>query len=562
MTKKFNGNNEILGNKIIISFPDDYSYQNWQDPLSRLFHKVISFNPRKERILHGQEEMNSRFLRLVEKEKPDYILFNLISDEFSLRVFEQIREISNKTKILNFAGDDDYQFESFTRYLSIFLDAQIIYQRDFLKNYQDGGFKNTFVSIGTNMEHYKPLNLPKRYEVTFVGVPRNDRVDFIRYLVKNKVNIKIWGAGWEKYPDLKSIWGGYLKPEDFVKVINESKINLSFSKGGVGNKTYHFTGRVFEIAACKSFQLVEFYEGYLGMYKNNEEISMFRDEKELVKKVKYYLGNEKEREKMAERAYRKTVKNYDRKKELLKIFKVLSRVKAKQQQDYKNLGYKIVLIKEDDFNEGAEYLKEKTKDSDFIQFNLGNAKFSKYKSFLQIHSLSTSKKDISLCDYYINESLLGNYLLFKAKNSFYNLDKGDFDELTSLSQIMVTKDYFLDNIQNFINAFEEGVMEFVSQKNTIFLSFPLVSINEKKRISRKLISKSFEPKFIHSLSANLNNSKPHFVLYLGYLIAYALLHRNWFILHSLLEYSKMASSNLVQSSLIKEKFNKLKFLFS
>ena len=48
---------------------------------------------------------------------------------------------------------------------------------------------------------------------------------------------------------------------------------------------------------------------------------MFKDEKDLLEKIRYYLKDEKQREKIAENAYKKIIRDYGLDIELKKIFK-------------------------------------------------------------------------------------------------------------------------------------------------------------------------------------------------------------------------------------------------
>ena len=88
-----------------------FAHNTWYKPLKRIFGDFIIFDPQQLIYQYGHEEMNRMFLDLVEKEKPDYIFFWLIYDEFSVDTFIKLREISPKTKLINFFRDDDKRFD-------------------------------------------------------------------------------------------------------------------------------------------------------------------------------------------------------------------------------------------------------------------------------------------------------------------------------------------------------------------------------------------------------------------------------------------------------------------
>src|SRR3989338_1781216 len=122
------------------------SDQAWRQPLQNIFEEYISFDPQEIIYAHGREEMNRRFLTLVAKEKPDYILFWLIRDEFFIETFLKINEISPHTRTLNYFGDDDTLFDNYSRYYARLIDYPIISQHEYIEGYNGDGIKNFFLS--------------------------------------------------------------------------------------------------------------------------------------------------------------------------------------------------------------------------------------------------------------------------------------------------------------------------------------------------------------------------------------------------------------------------------
>ena len=92
------------------------SYQYFYNPLNKIFKNISLFDPQRNMYKYGREKMNQLFLELVKDEQPDYIFFWLIYDEFYLDTLKNIKKVSPKTKTINFFGDDDTLFDSFTRF--------------------------------------------------------------------------------------------------------------------------------------------------------------------------------------------------------------------------------------------------------------------------------------------------------------------------------------------------------------------------------------------------------------------------------------------------------------
>ena len=208
--------------------------------------------------------MNQMFLNFIEKEKPNCIFMWIKCDEFFLDTFLKIREISPKTQVILSFGDDEITFERFSRYLVLFLDYGLISQKKYLLQYHKDGIKNVFFVAGFDTNLFRPLNVKKKYDVTFIGAPKgkaSGRYELIKFLKENNVKIKLFGWNWEKYPEFEEIYGGPLESNKMIEILNQSKINLCFSKAGDG--TLQVTGKVFEAGACKTFILTEYCKDYL-----------------------------------------------------------------------------------------------------------------------------------------------------------------------------------------------------------------------------------------------------------------------------------------------------------
>ena len=459
-------------------------------PLKKLFGKAILFDPRKIRHLEGSEKMNELFFSLIDKEKPNYVFTNVRRDEQTIETMEKIREISPNTKIIAFSGDDDKDFEPLKRYQALFVDCTFVAQPNYLKNYYKDGVKNVFMQAGTNLDIHKPIkNVKKIYDVTFIGKPSKPRVEIVKLLIDNKISIKLFGSSWENYPEFKEFCFGPLKADEMIKLVNQSKINLAFSKNK--NGIPHFKGRVNMYAACKSFSLVDYFSGYLKFFKNNKEIVMFKDNQDLLKKIKYYLTHDKEREKIAENSYKRIIKEHDIFKEYKNLFTKMIEYPKIFSQKFPKIKGKIIILKKDDMKKSDTEIEELLNGFDYISFSDGDSLPLKYKNYLQAYSLEKTKKQISCCDYYVYDKILGNYLMTNIWRGFARLKREEFNQAISINQISVSKDYFIENLDKFKSFFEGEVINIIDEKNTCFISIPLVRIKKLNGIDSEIISSSF-----------------------------------------------------------------------
>tara|TARA_B110000305_G_scaffold238005_1_gene302507 strand:+ start:731 stop:1246 length:516 start_codon:yes stop_codon:yes gene_type:complete len=151
--------------------------------------------------------------------------------------------------------------------------------------------------------------------------------------LKNEgINVKVWGNGWKSK---------MLSSEDMINVFNQSRINLNLSNNICWDIRYLFDfnrsfkktlhiwkstfltifksdiktveqvkGRHFEINACGGFQLSYNVNGLDKLYNIDEEIALFYSPEDLVKKIKYYLKHEDERELIASHGLNRTSKEH------------------------------------------------------------------------------------------------------------------------------------------------------------------------------------------------------------------------------------------------------------
>ena len=123
--------------------------------------------------------------------------------------------------------------------------------------------------------------------MTFVGQMNNpDRSKYIEYLRENDISVHNFHG---------------LSHGEMVKVWSETKIGLNFSKNYNGSpiKT-QMKLRPFEIAAARGTMVMsEYHSGLKHFFDIDKEIVTFTNPKEMLKKVKILLANEKIRNKIA-----------------------------------------------------------------------------------------------------------------------------------------------------------------------------------------------------------------------------------------------------------------------
>jgi len=276
-------------------------------------------------------------------------------DEFYPETLHKIRKISPKSVTMHFFADDEWRYDDWSRHYALFLDY-ILVAEEKLEGYKKDGIGNVIFLHGSSTKIFKQMDVEKKYDVTFIGMPISDRYDYVKFLHKKGIKIRVFGKGWDKHPDIKEICGGYLDNDDYVKMLNESKINLSFSKGILpGSSGGQLKGRVLECGLCKAFALIEYTDRNVAPF--NEKKINFKTKKELLDKVKYFLKNEKERERLAEKVYNGSIKKFTWEAQFEKFFKRISKKKINEiRRKIPKMNEKVVGLTRRDLLLGKEHI--------------------------------------------------------------------------------------------------------------------------------------------------------------------------------------------------------------
>jgi spore maturation protein CgeB len=320
-----------------------YEYQNFVKPLEKLGYKVLQYDFIKILKEMGKEKMNQDLLSIVTDELPDLVLFVPQTNEF---IPDIIDEINNHTITLAYLYDDMWRIE-YSRFWAKHFRFITTSDINGLSKFKDNGITNVIYSpFACNTDIYCKRDLPKLYDVSFIGGFHPNRSWFIKHLTDAGLKVNVWGRGWA---------GDAVEYQKMIDIFNQSRINLNLSNcvswdfryiaslhrpfsttlrvwnsawqtyNGKENKTIEqVKARHFEISACGGFQLSYYVEGLEHLFKIGDEISVFLTPEDFVEKVKFYLKHEGKREEIAQNGYNRTILDHTMESRLLKLIEVLS----------------------------------------------------------------------------------------------------------------------------------------------------------------------------------------------------------------------------------------------
>jgi spore maturation protein CgeB len=342
-----------------------YSFEhcNFFDFFERTGHEVLYFDFMDLMRTYGKEKMNRRLLETAKAEKPDLMFTVLFTDELDSEIIRQISSLPDVTT-LNWFCDDHWRFDNYSRFWAPHFNWAVTTAKSAVSKYAGLQLQNVIKSQwGCNHLLYRKLDLPVRYDVTFVGQPHGNRREMVRALKESGIDVRCFGFGWE---------GGRISQEEMIQVFNQSRINLNFSNASVKSENgrtgavaasldwfartldhvpfggavkkvgreilnanerasspvaastaayaEQIKGRNFEVPGCGGFLLTSSADDLEAYYDLDKEIVCFEGITDLTEKIKYYLAHKDEREAIAQRGYERTLRDHTYERRFSDIF--------------------------------------------------------------------------------------------------------------------------------------------------------------------------------------------------------------------------------------------------
>jgi len=220
---------------------------------------------------------------------------------------------STNSKIICFHNDNPFHQKhhniKYWRFFSILslCDLVYVYRPSNVSNAKQYGANNVKILLPYYVKglHDTENRIKKTNDVIFIGHFEDDgRDQIINYLIKNNIDVKVFGGKWEKSRTPSKFCNPPIYGNNYVKEMQRSKISIVFFSK-INKDVY--TRRSFEIPATKTFMLSEYSTEIVNLFKPGYEFDFFRDKEELYQKVVFYLKNDDLRKQMAERAYNRNI---------------------------------------------------------------------------------------------------------------------------------------------------------------------------------------------------------------------------------------------------------------
>lgn len=103
--------------------------------------------------------------------------------------------------------------------------------------------------------------------------------------------------------------------------------------------------RIFEVTGCGRFLLAEHYDNIEEYFTPGVEIETFRDEKELIDKIHFYLAHPNEREAIARRGQERCLRDYSMKKRAAELDKIIRTYMPKMSLEFAANAFSVDTLK-------------------------------------------------------------------------------------------------------------------------------------------------------------------------------------------------------------------------
>ncbi len=154
---------------------------------------------------------------------------------------------------------------------------------------------------------------------------------------------KLWGTEWpgcKPFDKMVQEAGRRLTPEEYIKIFNATDINLNLhssnERDGVDPTGDFLNPRVFELAACGAFQLVDERALLPEAFEIGKEVVTFSSLNDLKEKIDYYTQHPEERARISENARARVLRDHTYEKRLEEMLSIVysssyQKLKAREQ---------------------------------------------------------------------------------------------------------------------------------------------------------------------------------------------------------------------------------------
>lgn len=196
----------------------------------------------------------------------------------------------------------------------------------YVNRFRQMGIKSEYFKIAFEPRVWQMIEPQKRiYDVAFIGSYSYHHRSGTKLFEKvaSRVSVNFWGLGGEGLPEsspIKKTFHGPAFGLEMYKILAQTKIVINRHISAAENNANNM--RLFESTGMGAMLITDAKKNLAQLFKVDEEVVAYNNIDDLIKKIKYYLKDEKERRRIAAAGQKRTLTEHsyaNRMKELVGI---------------------------------------------------------------------------------------------------------------------------------------------------------------------------------------------------------------------------------------------------
>jgi hypothetical protein len=354
-------------------------YHNLYEPLVEMGVEVVSFSsePGRKAMQQNNPALRAAFsqklletFRREHARQPFDLVFTYLMDGMvETTVLDELRR--NGVPTCNFSCNNIHQFDLVDE-ISPHFDYNLHAERDARQKFLDVGANPLWWPMASNPHYFRPYPIERTLPVSFVGANYALRARYIEYLLSHAIEVHAYGPGWQS--GTTSTWrslakrGKYLllstlstsaeaqyhasanladhdfrrllaqryprnlhppvSDEELVTLYSRSQISLGFLEVYEGHDasrpvTRHVHLREFEAPMSGALYCTGYSDELAGYFEPDKEAVMYRNEEEMLSKVRFYLDHPQAAEEIRQAGYRRAFQDHTYQRRFEQLFTVL-----------------------------------------------------------------------------------------------------------------------------------------------------------------------------------------------------------------------------------------------